>query len=132
MHRPRRVAAQRRDPTLAMAIGEICSREVVFIARSESCAQAARLMRENHVGSVVVVAKAGAPVMPIGMITDRDLAVGGDEADRLGAGGVEAAGDADRLAAHLGQTLVGRELDPERGQRRIVAHARRLPQLCDT
>jgi len=59
-----------------MAIGEICSREVAFIARSESCAQAARLMRENHVGSLVVVAKAGAPAMPIGMITDRDLAVG--------------------------------------------------------
>jgi predicted transcriptional regulator len=59
-----------------MAIGEICSREVVFIARSESCAQAARLMRENHVGSLVVVAKTGAPAMPIGMITDRDLAVG--------------------------------------------------------
>jgi len=59
-----------------MAIGEICSREVVFIARSESCAQAARLMRENHVGSLVVVAKAGAPVLPIGMITDRDLVVG--------------------------------------------------------
>jgi len=59
-----------------MAIGEICSREVVFIARSESCAQAARLMRENHVGSLVVVAKPGAPGMPVGMITDRDLAVG--------------------------------------------------------
>jgi CBS domain-containing protein len=59
-----------------MAIGEICSREVVFVARSESCAQAARLMRENHVGSLVVVAKAGTPGMPIGMITDRDLAVG--------------------------------------------------------
>jgi CBS domain-containing protein len=59
-----------------MTIGEICSREVVFVARSESCAQAARLMRENHVGSVVVVAKVGAPGMPIGMITDRDLAVG--------------------------------------------------------
>ena len=59
-----------------MAIGEICSREVVFVARSESCAQAARLMRENHVGSLVVVAKPGTPVMPVGMITDRDLAVG--------------------------------------------------------
>jgi signal-transduction protein with cAMP-binding, CBS, and nucleotidyltransferase domain len=59
-----------------MAIGEICSREVVFVARSESCAQAARLMRENHVGSLVVVSSAGAPVLPIGMITDRDLAVG--------------------------------------------------------
>jgi CBS domain-containing protein len=59
-----------------MAIGEICSREVVFVARSESCAQAARLMRENHVGSLVVVAKVGTPGLPIGMITDRDLAVG--------------------------------------------------------
>jgi CBS domain-containing protein len=59
-----------------MAIGEICSREVVYIARSESCAQAARLMRENHVGSLVVVAQAGSPILPIGMITDRDLAVG--------------------------------------------------------
>lgn len=76
MHRPRRVAAQRRDPTLAMAIGEICSREVVFVARSESCAQAARLMRENHVGSLVVVEEAAAPGVPLGMITDRDLAVG--------------------------------------------------------
>jgi CBS domain-containing protein len=59
-----------------MAIGEICSRQVVFIGRNESCAQAARLMRENHVGSLVVVAQAGTPVLPVGMITDRDLAVG--------------------------------------------------------
>jgi len=59
-----------------MTIGEICSREVVFVARSESCAQAARLMRENHVGSLVVVAQAGVPGLPIGMLTDRDLAVG--------------------------------------------------------
>jgi CBS domain-containing protein len=33
-------------------------------------------MRENHVGSLVVVAKVGTPGLPIGMITDRDLAVG--------------------------------------------------------
>jgi CBS domain-containing protein len=59
-----------------MAIGEICSREVVFIGRNESCAQAARLMRENHVGSLVVVEEAAAPGVPVGMVTDRDLAVG--------------------------------------------------------
>ena len=59
-----------------MAIGEICSRDVVFIARGESCAQAARLMRENHVGSLVVVEEAAAPGVPVGMVTDRDLAVG--------------------------------------------------------
>lgn len=58
-----------------MAIGEICSREVVFVARSESCAQAARLMRENHVGSLVVVQQDDRR-LPVGMITDRDIAVG--------------------------------------------------------
>lgn len=59
-----------------MGIGEICSREMFYIARSESCAQAGRLMRENHVGSLVVVEKAAAPGVPLGMITDCDLAVG--------------------------------------------------------
>lgn len=59
-----------------MAIGEICSRDVVFVARNETCAQAARLMREHHVGSLVVVQEDVAPRVPSGMITDRDLAVG--------------------------------------------------------
>jgi CBS domain-containing protein len=59
-----------------MAIGEICSRQVVFIGRNESCAQAARLMREHHVGSLVVVEEPAAPGVPAGMVTDRDLAVG--------------------------------------------------------
>ncbi len=58
-----------------MAIGEICSRDVVFVARNESCAQAARLMREHHVGSLVVVQRDGRR-LPVGMLTDRDLAVG--------------------------------------------------------
>jgi CBS domain-containing protein len=61
-----------------MAIGEICSRTVVFIARDESCLVAARLMREHHVGSLVVVEGQQAPAcrVPVGMITDRDLVVG--------------------------------------------------------
>ncbi|OGA60857.1 MAG: hypothetical protein A3G81_24075 [Betaproteobacteria bacterium RIFCSPLOWO2_12_FULL_65_14] len=58
-----------------MAIGEICSRDVVFVARNESCAQAARLMREHHVGSLVVVQRDDRRI-PVGMLTDRDLAVG--------------------------------------------------------
>lgn len=59
-----------------MAIGELCTRDVVFVARNESAADAARLMREHHVGSVVVVDRAGAGARPVGMITDRDIAVG--------------------------------------------------------
>jgi CBS domain-containing protein len=61
-----------------MAIGEICSRTVVFLGRGESCLAAARLMREHHVGSLVVAERAEphGRLVPAGMITDRDLAVG--------------------------------------------------------
>jgi len=59
-----------------MAIGELCSREVVFVTRSESVVDAARLMREHHVGSLVVVDTAQGRRVPVGMITDRDVAVG--------------------------------------------------------
>jgi CBS domain-containing protein len=59
-----------------MAIGEICSREVVFATLKESVAAAARLMREHHVGSLVVTDEEDAKRIPVGMITDRDIAVG--------------------------------------------------------
>lgn len=59
-----------------MGIGELCSREVVCISRSESVADAARLMREHHIGSVVVVDRTVHGPRPVGMLTDRDIAVG--------------------------------------------------------
>jgi CBS domain-containing protein len=59
-----------------MGIGEICSRDVVFVAPGESVAQAARLMREHHVGSLVVVEGGPGGRRPSGMFTDRDVAVG--------------------------------------------------------
>ncbi len=59
-----------------MAIGEICSRAVVFTRRGDSVLSAAILMREHHVGSLVVVDEAGARRVPVGLITDRDVAVG--------------------------------------------------------
>jgi CBS domain-containing protein len=59
-----------------MGVGEICSREVVFARRSESVAQAARLMREHHVGSVVVADERDGRYFPVGIVTGRDIAVG--------------------------------------------------------
>lgn len=59
-----------------MGVGEICSREVVFAKRNESVAQAARLMREHHVGSVVVADERNGRRFPVGIVTDRDIAVG--------------------------------------------------------
>lgn len=60
-----------------MSIGEICSREVVFIRRTESVLEAAKLMRHHHVGSLVVAAdRPDGRRVPVGVITDRDIAVG--------------------------------------------------------
>jgi len=42
-------------PTQIMAIGEICSRDVVIGRREDSVRQAAELMRQHHVGDIVVV-----------------------------------------------------------------------------
>jgi CBS domain-containing protein len=59
-----------------MGVGEICSREVVFAKRNESVARAARLMREHHVGSIVVADERNGRRYPVGIVTDRDIAVG--------------------------------------------------------
>lgn len=60
---------------LIVAIGEICSREVVFAGRDDSVASAAKLMRENHVGCLVVAEEESGKRLPVGMLTDRDITV---------------------------------------------------------
>jgi CBS domain-containing protein len=58
-----------------MAIGEICNRETVFTTRDNSVGDAARLMREHHVGDLVVVDEKAGKRIPVGILTDRDLVV---------------------------------------------------------
>jgi len=58
-----------------MAIGEFCNREVVFATRRMSVADAAQLMRQHHVGDLVVVDEVDGRRVPIGIVTDRDIAV---------------------------------------------------------
>ena len=56
-----------------MAIGEICNREVVVVEADASVAEAASLMRQFHVGDLVVVRETDGRNEPIGIVTDRDL-----------------------------------------------------------
>ena len=56
-----------------MKAGEFCNREVVVIERHASVAEAAALMREYHVGSVVVVDAPDGARKPVGVLTDRDI-----------------------------------------------------------
>jgi len=58
-----------------VSIGELCNREVVVTEPTASAQQAAELMREHHVGDLVVVEARGAERVPVGVITDRDLVV---------------------------------------------------------
>ncbi len=54
-----------------MRTADICKRDVVFCAPDASVLEAAKLMREHHVGSLIVAEEHA----PVGIVTDRDLAI---------------------------------------------------------
>ena len=56
-----------------MGIGEICNRAVVIASREMKVAEAARLMREHHVGDILIVEEENGGRRPIGIVTDRDI-----------------------------------------------------------
>jgi len=58
-----------------MLLSEICTPDVVYCTAEITAAAAARLMRERHVGDVIVVAEPEVDQTPIGVVTDRDLVV---------------------------------------------------------
>lgn len=58
-----------------MSVGEICNREVIVILRNEPVVEAAKLMRQYHVGAVIVIDKSSGRTVPVGVVTDRDLVV---------------------------------------------------------
>jgi len=58
-----------------MPIGEICNREVIIVQRDDTVLQAAKLMRQHHVGDLLVVEERGGRRVPVGIVTDRDLVV---------------------------------------------------------
>lgn len=56
-----------------MRVGEICTRDVVFCERQATVTQIARLMREHHVGDLIVGQQQDDKLLPEGIVTDRDL-----------------------------------------------------------
>ncbi len=59
-----------------MRVGEFCNREVVVIEEERSVTEAAVVMREYHVGDVVIVRTEYGRQIPVGILTDRDIALG--------------------------------------------------------
>ena len=58
-----------------MKVGEVCRRGAISIASSEGIAEAARLMREHHVGFLIVHEPDDDLRRPVGVLTDRDIVV---------------------------------------------------------
>jgi len=59
-----------------MKVGSICKREVALVREGARVSEAAKLMREHHVGSLVVVREGEKGRIPVGIVTDRDIVVG--------------------------------------------------------
>lgn len=58
-----------------MPIGEICNREVIIVQPNTTVQEAAQLMRQHHVGALVVIKEVSGRRKPVGLVTDRDLVV---------------------------------------------------------
>lgn len=92
-----------------MNLQSLCQRPLVTIGADDTLQRAAQLMREQHVGALVIVEAGPQGTLVTGIVTDRDLAIevlarGGDAAQQpvrrfAGAALVSAPADADVTAA---------------------------------
>lgn len=58
-----------------MFVGEYCNRNVLIVGRGDSVIKAAKLMRQHHVGELLVVELRNGERSPIGILTDRDIVI---------------------------------------------------------
>jgi len=56
-----------------MPIGDVCVREVLVASPGTTITEAAHLMRQHHVGDLVVVRGENGSRVPAGIVTDRDI-----------------------------------------------------------
>ena len=58
-----------------MSVGEICNREVVICRPDDSIQEAAKVMRDQHVGDVIIAEERENSCVPVGILTDRDIVI---------------------------------------------------------
>ena len=57
-------------------IGAFCTRHVITVTPNTTVVEASKVMRQTHVGAVVIVEdRGGGRKRPLGVLTDRDIAV---------------------------------------------------------
>ncbi len=58
-----------------MTTGSICARETIIACRDATIIEVAKLMREHHVGDIVITREQEGENVPVGIVTDRDLTI---------------------------------------------------------
>jgi|SRR5271165_3961125 len=59
-----------------MKVGQVCKRNLITIRKSDELTTAARLMRDKHIGYLIVVeSNPDKTLNPVGVLTDRDIVV---------------------------------------------------------
>jgi CBS domain-containing protein len=58
-----------------MKIGNLCHRNAITVRRNDELIKAAQLMRDRHIGYLVVVDSADGLERPVGVLTDRDIVI---------------------------------------------------------
>jgi CBS domain-containing protein len=56
-------------------ISRFCVHNVVTVTRATTIVEAATLMRQHHIGALIVVEETRDGTVPVGVLTDRDIAV---------------------------------------------------------
>ncbi len=119
-----------------MNIGEACTRVVYMVAPGEPLLQAAHEMRRRNVGCIIVVESRGQHVVPIGILTDRDIARALPEhPSNLGSLPVSDIMTRDPLALHENESIVDAMVGlRQRGVRRapVVAPSGDLVGIVST
>jgi CBS domain-containing protein len=105
-----------------MSIGEACNRNVVSARAGTSIAEAAAMMRREHVGDVVVVEPRNGADVPIGIVTDRDIVI-----EVVAAGINPAAVTLGDLLPHRLEAIDERETAADAIRRMSAEGVRRLP-----
>jgi CBS domain-containing protein len=58
-----------------MAIESVCNKNIISLSKDASVWEAAKKMADQNVGCIVIVEASGNAKKPVGLITDRDLAI---------------------------------------------------------
>jgi CBS domain-containing protein len=60
---------------MKMSISEFSRRDVVCATKETTVNEAASLMRQHHIGDVIIIEQRGGKRIPVGIVTDRDIVV---------------------------------------------------------